>query len=81
MAGIKDIVDDLVELGALVAPIVIGPAGTAAVQIARKLIETGERVKDQLGETDQAALEAMISELQVNVDAHERQTFGNLDRI
>lgn len=75
---IRDVIDKLADAAEALLPMIGGPKGEAAVEIAKGLIGLGETVRDVLTEDDAAPLAASLPELQARVTAKANETAKGL---
>lgn len=76
--SLRDIADKLADTAELLAPLIAGPQGAAAVAIAKGLLELGEKAAEVLDADDAAPLTASLPELQARVTAYADETAKGL---
>lgn len=75
---IRDVIDKLADAAEALLPMIGGPKGEAAVEIAKGLIGLGETVREVLSEDDAAALTPSLLALQARVTAKANETARGL---
>jgi hypothetical protein len=78
MADLKSIISRVADIAEDVLPLIAGPAGAAAVEIAKGLIQLGETAKDVLSAEDAAPLANKLPALQASVTAYANETSAGL---